>query len=300
MRYKMRRTRGYTILVYLLICFLVLTLYRNVERLCLSRNAIISFRCLRSLITPERITTIPRYYDYVIENQNMCGDVGSTYVIVLVHTSTDHFRQRERIRNSTLNNKILSEAYNAKLIFVIGKSNSKSNQTLIDFESKCFGDIIQGNFLDTYSNLTHKALFGFQWILDHCKQARFVMKIDDDVLLDMAGVVSLLSTKYADSKRTIMCRVKLKGTDLISRKGKWAIPLTKYPMEYWSVTHCSGYFMIFTADIIHDLYAAARRTPFLWIDDVYVPGFLAAAAGNITHYKPDDILRHVKLTGVHY
>ena len=41
--------------------------------------------------------------------------------------------------------------------------------------------------------------------------------------------------------------------------------LTDYPIKYWPVTHCAGFVMIFTADIISELYAAASRTPFLWI-----------------------------------
>ena len=323
MRCKTNRRRGRIILLYLVIFVLVLEFYRHAGHHCFSMNAAYSFDYLRSL-TETNSTSVrgssyknasasimklihtssttkrnPRYYSYVIENKNVCAVVAGINVMVLVHSSTDHFSKRKLIRSTTLGNKTLSEVYKLRLVFVLGKPKTRTNQALIESESERFGDIVQGNFIDTYRNLTHNALLGFQWVLEHCNNATFIMKIDDDVLVDTAGVISLMSTKYADVKRTIMCRVKWNGTDPILREGKWPVSLTDYPIKYWPVTHCAGVVMFFTGDIITELYSAASRIPFLWIDDVYVPGFLAAAVGNITHYKPQDILRLVTLTGVH-
>ena len=49
-------------------------------------------------------------------------------------------------------------------------------------------------------------------------------------------------------------------------------------------------------DIILELYRAVHRTPFLWLDDVYVTGFLAANAGNISHYGLIDVIVFVYKT----
>ena len=42
--------------------------------------------------------------------------------------------------------------------------------------------------MDTYENLTYKAVLGLRWIIDHCQQAKFVLKIDDDVQVKKVGL----------------------------------------------------------------------------------------------------------------
>ena len=326
----MLRRRRHSILLYPIIVVFIFVLYRTLtfilmlsrvkycnnvtaafsfNRICsLNSNNIKSLRGTNYTFAYESYTehdhtksptrTNPYHYTYRIANKNACAENPDIYVIVLVHTSTDHFYQREVIRN-TWSNISLFDANKMRLLFLLGKTETTDNQHLIELESNRFEDIVQGDFIDTYRNLTHKALFGFQWVLDHCRNATFILKIDDDVSVDIVRLINVLSTNYSTARRTIFCRVKLKDTDPIVRRGKFKISLTEYPMKYWPVTHCSGFFMLYTADIISDLYEAASRTPFLWIDDVYVPGFLAAAVGNISHSNPQDVTGLAQLTGVH-
>ena len=71
-----------------------------------------------------------------------------------------------------------------------------------------------------------------------------------------------------------MCYVRSKRTSKIDRRGKWKVEKTEtLNMKNWPVTYCPGYFVIYTGDIIPELYRAVHRTPFLWLDDVYVMGF---------------------------
>ena len=51
-------------------------------------------------------------------------------------------------------------------------------------------------------------------------------------------------------------------------------------MKRWPVKHCPGRFLLYTSDIIGHLLGAVNRTPFLWLDDVYVTGLLAAKVGH--------------------
>lgn len=58
-------------------------------------------------------------------------------------------------------------------------------QRAVQLESVDHGDILQSDSLvDTYHNLTYKALSALQWIADHCAGARYVLKVDDDVFVD--------------------------------------------------------------------------------------------------------------------
>ena len=54
------------------------------------------------------------------------------------------------------------------------------------------GDIVQGNFFDSYRNLSYKATMGNLWVSEFCEQAEFVVKTDDDMFIDLFEVSDLL------------------------------------------------------------------------------------------------------------
>ena len=65
------------------------------------------------------------------------------------------------------------------------------HQDSIRNESLVHGDIVQGNFLDSYKNLTYKTVMGHMWVSRFCRQAEFVMKADDDIYLDLYGLYTV-------------------------------------------------------------------------------------------------------------
>ena len=72
----------------------------------------------------------------------------------------------------------------------------ENNSAQLEAESQEFGDLVQGNYLDTYRlvnslthclvfvlsyrNLTYKNVMGKMWIATFCSQAELVVKADDD------------------------------------------------------------------------------------------------------------------------
>ena len=223
--------------------------------------------------------------------KKICSDVEDLYVLVLVHTAISNFERRKLIR-STWGNLSLFETHKIRVAFLLGKPEKKHQQSAIKLESDQYNDIVQGTFIDTYQNLTHKAVLGLRWITENCGKAKYILKVDDDVIVNTPRLIEILSTKYIHVNRTIFCKVRPKGK--INRVGKWNVEKTQFAnMTHWPGPYCPGHYVIYTADIIQDLYVAIRTTPFLWLDDVYVTGLLAAKAGNITHSNPIDIIRLV-------
>ena len=49
---------------------------------------------------------------------------------------------------------------------------------------------LQGDFLDTYHNLSYKEIMGNLWISEFCEQAEFVVKTDDDQFIDLYEVTT--------------------------------------------------------------------------------------------------------------
>ena len=72
-----------------------------------------------------------------------------------------------------------------------GATSVAGRQKQLEEESSKYGDIIQGDFLDTYHNLSYKAVMGNLWVAEFCSQAEFVVKTDDDMYVDLYEVHTL-------------------------------------------------------------------------------------------------------------
>ena len=74
------------------------------------------------------------------------------------------------------------------LFEIAGSTSDTKLQKSIEYENQKFGDIIQGDFVDTYHNLSYKAIMGNLWAAEFCEQAEFVVKADDDMFIDLYEV----------------------------------------------------------------------------------------------------------------
>ena len=70
--------------------------------------------------------------------------------------------------------------------------------------------IFQGNFIDSFENLSYKHLMGFKWLEDECLTSKpsFVVKADDDVFIETFHLYNFVSAIYGQSpKRSLVCDV---------------------------------------------------------------------------------------------
>ena len=237
---------------------------------------------------------------YLIKNENMCiVENGAKQILVFVHSAPNNFERRTAIRQ-TWGNISRIATYHIKMVFLLGRRNNETEQTMIHHENALYGDIVQGNFFDTYHNLSQKHVLGIRWASEFCKTAKYVIKVDDDVFLNPFGFFRDLVTKYPNITRTILCNIRLNGTDPIQRSGtrklKWGVDDTIYKtMKYWPFTFCQGYVVIYSSDIVPEVYNAttSKCTPYVWLDDVYVTGILAKNVGNIRHSRLKGIRQHI-------
>ena len=52
-------------------------------------------------------------------------------------------------------------------------------------ESAVHGDLVQTDYLDTYKNLTYKAVSWMKWVDEHCSHVENLVKTDDDIAVDV-------------------------------------------------------------------------------------------------------------------
>ena len=225
----------------------------------------------------------PHRFRYILNVNEKCAD--NTFLVTFIHTAPDHYKRRMLIRETWGNPKNFKNVV-TKLIFLMGSTTNNKIQESLHYESDRFGDIVQEDFLDSYRNLTYKAISGLKWITYNCRNAKFVLKTDDDIFVHIYNLMNHLQSLNKHgivSKRLVMCLVWYRMKVMRDKKSKWYVPKEEFKEDYFPV-YCSGSAYLLSTDVAEDMYNASLHTPFFWVDDFYVTGLLAKKIG-ITHQK---------------
>ena len=129
-------------------------------------------------------------------------------------------------------------------------------------------DIVIEDFEDTYLNLTLKSTFMLKWMLDQCSEAKFVMKVDDDMFVNPANLwTTLQSTElnsiqlYENSNDLNYALIGREVTEVIPVRqngSKWYLPRSLYPADTFP-PYLSGPSYILTGSLLQPIYSCALR-----------------------------------------
>ena len=120
-------------------------------------------------------------FSFVINpKHNICGNSNKIDLLIYIHSSPSNFKRRISIRKTWAQRTLFKRT---RTIFVLGTTNVTSLIYSNQQESDFYGDIVQSDFVDTYKNLTLKAVMAIRWIKKYCPQAKFILKTDDDVIV---------------------------------------------------------------------------------------------------------------------
>ena len=124
----------------------------------------------------------PHPFTYHINNENICND--NTDTLIWIHTAPNQFRHRMFLRDTWANPAHFRKR-NVSLVFFLGMSNLPLIQGKIEYESESYNDIVQETYIDSYRNLTYKAIGGCKWTSTYCKSAKLILKADDDAVINV-------------------------------------------------------------------------------------------------------------------
>ncbi|XP_046548056.1 beta-1,3-galactosyltransferase 5-like [Haliotis rubra] len=223
-----------------------------------------------------------------LENKMLCEGVSQVDLLLVVHSAVRN-PDRRRIFRTVLNKAPIYKNYTIRLLFLLGiKSDDAKLQDKINQEFNQYRDIVQGRFLDTYRNLTYKAVMGLKWISHNCRNVKNVVKIDDDVYVDLYNFFSHIYHKI-NSTNSILCRVLYSRHAVkVNRRGKWAVQ--KYQFRHYDtfpVDFCSGFAVTMAGSIIPALYKATLLVPIFWVDDVFMYGMVRGFIANLDNLNPE-------------
>lgn len=210
-------------------------------------------------------------------NPKTCKDlVKSPLVLILVHSAPDNIHKRQTIRETWGRNDTHS-----LLLFLLGSVNSTTMNEKLIIENQVYGDLVQGNFKDTYRNMTYKHVMALKWLIYECPKARFLLKTDDDVFINSPLLFNILENpsmplhQPLNRDRLIYChrieRAKVKR----SYRSKWRVTYKEYSGRYFPYS-CPGFAILYSNDAVFSLYQETQKLPYFWIDDVHVTGTAAA------------------------
>lgn len=230
---------------------------------------------------------IPSFdHRYEMKCTGVCSAVNMPMFLIVVQTATRNFHKRSIIRQ-TWGNKHSFKNNTFEIVFIVGKSRNYTIQKLLEEEQHAFNDLVQGTFLDSYRNLTHKSVLGLRWATENCPGVKFLIRVDDDVFVNTFRLIELLNKQYFDLKRHIVGYLFRNGHGVIQRAyGKWKVDKAEFKnMTRYPFTYINGPFGIITGDIILEMFAASKIVPFFWIEDVYIYGMLTDVIGQV-EFKP--------------
>ena len=210
------------------------------------------------------------------------ADTNATvHSVILVMSAPYNQPQRDAIRKTWARRLMFASHddtdVHLRLVFVVGVSDflySASDQLArVTKEAELYRDMVVGDFNDTYQNLTLKALFGLQWVSEHCNSTRFTVKTDDDTFINVNTLRQFLQRNRTES---IIGSVITNGE--VMREGLWEVDRAIYPQSNYP-SYCSGVLYLLSTAIINDLLMNINAVALVTIEDAFITGILAQYSG---------------------
>ena len=211
---------------------------------------------------------------YLIENKDLCMTSDELLAIIIVHTAPKNYNKRMAIRKSWANNSYYSELGTVRTLFLLGQVMNESLQEEIDREFKVHSDLLQGNFIDSYYNITLKGIMAYKWLYERCSNVKIILKVDDDVIINMFTFLKYFAPKFLKKEKHMACRRLTSSRIDRNKKSKWYVSTELLKDRKVYPPFCQGFAVIVSNDAIAELYKSSLLTPFFWIDDVFLYGFV--------------------------
>ncbi|XP_060784798.1 beta-1,3-galactosyltransferase 1 [Neoarius graeffei] len=209
----------------------------------------------------------PHAFDFIINEPKKC-ETNVPFLVILISTTHKEFDARQAIRETWGDESTFSDLRIITL-FLLGRSTDNMLNQMVEQESQIFHDIVVEDFVDSYHNLTLKTLMGMRWVATFCNQAKYVMKTDSDIFVNMDNLVYKLLKPDTKPRRRYFTGYVINGSPIRDIRSKWYMPRDLYPESKYP-PFCSGTGYVFSADVAELIYKTSLHTRLLHLEDVYV------------------------------
>lgn len=210
-------------------------------------------------------------FRYVLNTEPCDSNIS---IIIVVTSYFGDVETRSAMRRAFSTEKL--RTLNIKRVFLLGitSNNKYMTQNSVTDESKRFKDIVQGNFQESYRNLTYKHIMGHRWVSEHCMGAKYVIKMDDDIVVNIYKMMVMFNHLNFPLKNLLAGYVLNNMKVIREHANKWFVTYKEYPKQFYP-PFLSGWFYITNPELSSAIFQQSFTIPYFWIDDVYVTGDIA-------------------------
>ncbi|CAD5221942.1 unnamed protein product [Bursaphelenchus okinawaensis] len=238
-------------------------------------------------------------FEYVVRapNGSYCDDAKA---IVLLPTRPTYggLDARLAIRDSWLKSENVPKGIKYK--FVLGlpqhasQSRIKKLNRMLKEEQDEYNDMIIYNLPDTYNNLFVKTGVLLQWQQKYCANAKYVIKADDDTVIDLHRLNKQLdiwfSAEAKQYKKLVWGQVLSNSTVIRNKEDKWYLAENKYDKEYFP-SYTNGAVYVMTTEATAAILNSTEKVEDIFLEDVLYTGILRQEAGisimNVETFYPE-------------
>uniref|UniRef100_A0A4W4E5Q8 Hexosyltransferase n=1 Tax=Electrophorus electricus TaxID=8005 RepID=A0A4W4E5Q8_ELEEL len=217
--------------------------------------------------TPYHVA-YPCSYRYIFNEPERCRKE-NPFLVLMVPVAPGNREARDVVRSTWGTEKLVMDKV-VSLFFLLGDVSPEARneqQQNVSQESEEYHDIVQSDFLDTYTNLTIKTMVIMEWLASHCRNASYAMKIDSDMFLN---VNTLMNKLFQAPRQTyITGLVASSGMVLRDPHSKWYLPKDIFPEDYYP-PYALGLGYVFSLDMPEKFIEGAKHVKAVYIEDVYL------------------------------
>lgn len=234
---------------------------------------------------PRKERVNPMDYEFLIGGRSSVCKSTTPYLLIVVPSIPEHFARRDAVRKtygSFAENSIYDNGFRnilndtVKLVFVLGKTRNDITTEMLKGEQTTFGDLIQADFTDSYYNLTIKMTLALKWVSENCYGLKYLLKIDEDIFVNVPHLVRFLRDQKYDPQGTIFGKIHTDHP--VQREGKWKVDFLEFPLTNYP-TYAAGNSYVISGNILQRLYENSEYMPYLSIEDAFITGCLARIVG---------------------
>ncbi|NXW27498.1 B3GT1 galactosyltransferase, partial [Phaetusa simplex] len=171
----------------------------------------------------------PHSFDFLINEPNKC-EKSVPFLVILISTTHKEFDARQAIRE-TWGDENNFKGIKIATLFLLGKNTD--------------------------------------WVATFCSKAKYVMKTDSDIFVNMDNLIYKLLKPNTKPRRRYFTGYVINGGPIRDVRSKWYMPRDLYPDSNYP-PFCSGTGYIFSADVAELIYKTSLHTRLLHLEDVYV------------------------------
>ncbi len=164
----------------------------------------------------------------------------------------------------------LEEYKGCKLIFYLGRTRNEYLNEKVRKEAENHGDVLLTDVYESYSNMTLKLRTCLGHVAAAQIQAKYVVKVDNDVHVSLPNLIEYLTSKQ-DLPRYLYGG-KPKYGDIVIRdpKSKWYVRMEDYSETVYYPVYCMGLMYVMSGNVIDPLVKVLSHIKPLNTDDCYI------------------------------